>query len=291
MKIDFSLYTPQQLRDAIEVEMQKTNDPKTAAITAVKKLNADNNYLKMEKAKDITKLIKKIIINKLGIQQTVYVEPEEKKEEKTDVKLKMRFDSHSLIFNFNLIGFEERVGDEKTTEKALNKAKDIENNISSFDKEHTNIINEEGKILLSKSGNYDEIDFDEKEINTIRNSEILTHTHPQERSFSAEDVFLALSLGIKELRVKTPENTYFFKISHKSPAKDKNYLKNKNRKFMTVLMNLNDHVTDIYSKKVQAKTISAEEAEKEHREVIWGMVADSPLLADDFNIEYGKVGK
>lgn len=37
----FNNYSPQVLRDAIEYELQKTNDAKMAAITAMQKLNED----------------------------------------------------------------------------------------------------------------------------------------------------------------------------------------------------------------------------------------------------------
>ena len=76
----FETFTPKQLRDATEVELQKAPDPKTAALTAIKRLTADPEYYArehglLEKAKNLTKLIKKQIINKMGKRQTVYVKP------------------------------------------------------------------------------------------------------------------------------------------------------------------------------------------------------------------------
>lgn len=46
----FKNYTPQQLRDAIEIELQKTDDIKMATVIAMKRLKKDNTfYEKMEK--------------------------------------------------------------------------------------------------------------------------------------------------------------------------------------------------------------------------------------------------
>jgi hypothetical protein len=208
-----------------------------------------------------------------------------------EIKLRMKFDSHDLIFNFNSIGYSERVGSIKTSEKSLSKSKEIENNILSFWKEYTSIIDASGRVILSKIGGYDEVQFDKDEIKKIRNSEILTHTHPEDKSFSVEDVFLGLSLGIKELRVKTPGNIYYFKISHNQKSSDKNDLSNKNRYFMDVIVNLNEKITGILRKKVRDGKSNQKEAEKEHRELLWEAVAKSPLLADGFNIEYGKIKK
>jgi len=54
----FKLYSPQQLRDAIEIELQKTNDAKTASIIAIKKLEKDPTcYENMQKSKK-NKIIK-----------------------------------------------------------------------------------------------------------------------------------------------------------------------------------------------------------------------------------------
>jgi sulfur relay (sulfurtransferase) DsrC/TusE family protein len=149
MKIDFTIYTPQELRDEIEKFLQSNKDAKTAAYMAIQSLNqrygimtkateletgtkiesehkdtmkfikeyqkkygklppAEEVYKSiakdhlsefkdyytrlqqmekqaeqdMEKAtKNIQKLIKKVIINKKGQQQTVYVKPEGSKTE------------------------------------------------------------------------------------------------------------------------------------------------------------------------------------------------------------------
>ena len=208
------------------------------------------------------------------------------------IKLKMRFDAHGLIHKFNTIGYSERIGNEKTSEEALKKVQEIENSITYFDKEYTSIINKNGNIVLSKSGNYDEIEFDENEIEKIRKTEILTHTHPEDKSFSVEDVFLGLSLGIKEIRVKTPDNIYYFKISQKNKDRNDEFsTERKNRTFMNVIVNLNDQLVSHYRKIVPKGIMSQYEAEKQHRELLWEMITVSPLLQDDFNIEYGKVKK
>jgi len=295
----FDNYSPRLLRFAIERELQKTDDVKLAAQIAIARLKKNPKYYheqygfiepeNMEKAR-VTKYIRRIPKDGGGWNY-IYKESDQKKTKHEKIKLKMRFDSQILIFNFNLVGFEERIGNEKTSEKALSKSEKIETNIDNFDKEFTNVIDTDGKILLSKYGNYDEINFDENEINKIKNSEILTHTHPEDKSFSVEDVFLALSFGIKELRVKTPNNVYFFKISHREKSNHKNELKNKNTTFMNIIVNLNNKVIDILREKVQTKNIGIKEAEKEHREMLWNMVKQSDILLKYFNIEYGEISK
>jgi len=290
--MEFIDFTPHQLRKAIEIELQKNNDAKMASIIALKNLNNDPEYYEdMEKARSHKYVNKKPDGNGGWIYTYADVEQKDTANIEQDIKLKMRFDSHDLLFSYNLIGFEERIGYESTSEKALLKTKEIENNIISFKKEHTNIIDKHGNILLSKTGNNEEIIFNDKEIKIITNAEILTHTHPEDKSFSVEDVFLGLSLGIKEMRVKTPSNIYSFKISHKKESDDKYALKNKNTTFMTVLINVNEHVLSILRQKVKEGKINGKEAEKKHREMFWGMVEKSPILADDFYIEYKKVGK
>ncbi|MFX0132964.1 MAG: hypothetical protein ACFFDN_04890 [Candidatus Hodarchaeota archaeon] len=50
--MNFSTFTPHQLRKAIEIELQKTDDVKIASITALKRLNEDPGYYEdMEKAR------------------------------------------------------------------------------------------------------------------------------------------------------------------------------------------------------------------------------------------------
>lgn len=290
----FESYTPQQLRDAIEIELQKTNDPKMAANLAMARLKKDPDYYEdMKKARDLSKLTKKIITDKRGHRRTVWVKVNDnKKDVIKKIKLKMRFNSHDLINKFNAIGYSERIGNEKTSEKSLKKSQDIENNISSFDKEYTSIIDKNGNIVLSKTGNYDEIEFDESEIEKIRKTEILMHTHPEDKSFSVEDVFLGLSFGIKEMRVKTPDNTYSFKISQKNKDKNDEFsTERKNRTFMNVIVNINDKLVSHFRKIVPKGVISQGDAEKEHRELLWDMIQKSPILLEDFNIEYRKIKK
>lgn len=104
----FKKYSPLQLRNAIEIEMKKTDDAKMASIIAIKKLNKNpDHYENMEKAKDTSKLVKKVITNKRGKQQTVYVKVEKdtKKSESWLAKLS------------NIFGFKDRKQTMKKIEK------------------------------------------------------------------------------------------------------------------------------------------------------------------------------
>ena len=295
--MQFNKFTPATLRFAIEKELQAMEMPnvKMAAVIALNNLKEDPGYYmkrhgfvdSMQKARIVK--YKRRWKGKDGKWEYEYYDAQQNDKDKTEkIKLQMRFDANSLFFNFNEIGFEKRVGNEKTSKESLETTKLIENNIQEFDKEYTSVLNSKGEILFSKVGNYDEISFNNIEINKLRNSEILTHTHPENKSFSVEDVFLSLSLGIKELRVKTPDEIYFFKISHKKELNETQLISN-NRMFMAVLINLNNQITEKLREKVKNKIITPEKAEKEHREILWEMVESSPLLQSFFNIEYGKV--
>jgi len=80
-KIDFSLYTPQMLRDQIQEELLKVDDAKQASYNAIVFLNNLYGAKNMQKAKELSKLIKKQIIDKTGKSTTVYVKPEGSKTE------------------------------------------------------------------------------------------------------------------------------------------------------------------------------------------------------------------
>ena len=283
-------YSFQDLRNAIEIEMQKTINPVVAANIAMSNLKDNPEYYKMQKAKYIKRYRKG--------NKWVYVYPNDKtvkgsKKVEEKIKLKMRFNSHELIHAFESLGYSYRLGDKPTNPMAISEAENFEENIFSFDKEHTAVIDENGLMLFSKTGKYDVIEFELDEIEKIRSSEILTHSHPEDKSFSVEDIFLGLSLGVKEMRVKTPQNTYFFRISHKQQSDDKIGLPllNRNRRFMDVLINTNEHVLSIMRQKVNEGVTKQKDAGKEHREIFWNMIQNSPLLTEIFNIEYGKVQK
>ena len=64
--MNFNKFSPQLLRDAIEFELRKTDDAKTASIIAIKNLEKNpEHYVQfgvMAKAKNTSKLVKKVII-------------------------------------------------------------------------------------------------------------------------------------------------------------------------------------------------------------------------------------
>jgi hypothetical protein len=297
--MQFDKFSAATLRFAIEKELQAMEMPnvKMASVIALNRLKEDPEYYlnkygfadPLEKARIVK--YKRRWKGKDGKWEYEYYDTKQNNKIKTEkIKLKMRFDAHGLIHNYEYIGYSERVGNEKTSEKSLTKAEEFENNITDYTEEQVLVLDKNGNIIMNKFGDSEEINL-EKEQKIIRYAEILTHTHPEDKSFSVEDVFLALSLGIKELRVKTPENTYFFKISHKEKSKDKYILSNKNRNFMNIIIHINDVATSYYRNKVKKKSITPEKAEKEHRKLVWESIVQSQILQEDFNIEYGKVKK
>jgi hypothetical protein len=71
----FEHYSPQALRDAIEIELQSNPnlDAKAAAMIAMKRLGDNPMWYQLNKARDISKLTKKVITDKHGVRRTVYV--------------------------------------------------------------------------------------------------------------------------------------------------------------------------------------------------------------------------
>jgi hypothetical protein len=248
----------------------------------------DNLYIDLEKAKRMP--IGTVSKGRKKVAEGKWV-PIKEKSNSDQVKLKMRFDSHDLLFSFESIGYSTRYGNEKTSKAAIKTAEDVEKNIKSFGYESVSVIGKNGNVLFSRKGNYDQIVFSDEDVKKIRKSEILTHTHPEDKSFSAEDVFLGLSLGVKELRLKTPGNVYYFKISRKNKAKDEDEVISDNRTFMNILIRINEKVNDILTEEVSNGKISQKDAEKKHREMDWEMITHSPVLSNIFHIEYKRITK
>jgi hypothetical protein len=81
------------------------------------------------------------------------------------------------------------------------------------------VVNDNGETLLAKMGKQYKVEFSRGELKNMKDA-ILTHNHPRSlgakgiraigNSFSREDIMLAVSANVKEIRAVTP--TYTFSV-------------------------------------------------------------------------------
>lgn len=92
--------------------------------------------------------------------------------------------------------------------KIVNKQeRDILNKIGKEEREMSVILDPYGNIIFSKDGLPGrEIKFTDKELTMMQNAAVVTHNHPSSGTFSIEDISLAFSKNIEELRIIAPNN-------------------------------------------------------------------------------------
>ena len=144
-------------------------------------LKINDNYIVLEKAKNLTKLIKKVIINKKGQQQTVYIKPD------VDV-FKMKEDQINK--------FIESIRNEKI--------------------EHSLTVNNKGEVLVYKIGKENQVRYTQQELRKINGAKLSIHNHPIGNSLSPTDVNFSIINDIKEIKVvglfDNKKVNYSFKI-------------------------------------------------------------------------------
>lgn len=239
-------------------------------------------YIDLSKArKDLTKLIKKQIIDKNGHVKTVWVKAIE------NVKVGMRDSVEKMFNNYFAMGFSERIGDiKKTSIISSEVCNNFEKLIDNKPEENCGAFNSEGKLIFTKKGKYDEIEFDKLEIDKIRNAEILTHNHPEDMSLSMKDLFMAISFGVKELKAITPNYICSIKFSHKEKSKNKRETFDKYQ----YLFNIIDKHNQIEAKKLKTK-LENKEITKDKYELILDHNVIKNIIKDElftlgFNIKY-----
>jgi len=126
-------------------------------------LKIDNSrYVMLEKAKDLSKLVKKHIVDKNGNVKTVYV----------------------------------KIGDAEKIKQKLNRFRKtmIDEKV-----EHSLTFDKNGKIVNYKIGNENRIQYTKRELSQIKGALFYTHNHPKGGSFSDSDIIFALKNNIKEI--------------------------------------------------------------------------------------------
>lgn len=146
-----------------------------------------NLFINLEKGKDLSKLIKKQIVDKNGNIKTVYV----------------------------------RMDNFETTRQKIKKFKKI---FMEEPKEHGMAISSEGKILNYKIGNESRIIYTKRELRAIRGAKLYIHNHPKGASFSSSDIKFAIENEISEIECfgidKKNDNTaYNFSLKINKDAK------------------------------------------------------------------------
>lgn len=95
----------------------------------------------------------------------------------------------------------------------------VEDSIRNNSYESAVVFNENGKIILNKSGSEHEVKFSKADLASMKNG-TLTHNHPGTAeaisTFSKADVDLSVRSGLKEMRAVTKDTTYSLtKVSNK----------------------------------------------------------------------------
>lgn len=193
--------------------------------------------------------------------------------------------SLKIYNNFENDIFSERYDEiQPTSQKSITKSIDIEKEIvknttfetaASFDKN--------GNLLIKKKGVYDKVNFIDDEYRIINGSEVFTHNHVLDKSFSEDDLLFALVLGIKEMRIISPLKTYSLKISYKNKSKDLNELSKKLLYYQKKIVQ-HQKLVQIKNNELMNKNPKKYYLIKDH-EVIISLMEDFNFLKY-FNIEY-----
>lgn len=165
----------------------------------------DNKYYSLSKAKDLTKLIKKRIVDKNGNIKTVYV----KADDNLNIKRSVEIDKRKWFLN-------EHNNDIKELSKFMRKQKI----------EYCCVSNDGQKSFFKKVGHETGIKFYGDDENIIKNSKLFIHNHPKGHSFSLDDLSMFLFKDIKEMRIvsriKTININYTIKLLKEIPEETKN---------------------------------------------------------------------
>lgn len=88
-----------------------------------------------------------------------------------------------------------------------NTLKDFESSIANKDIEYAGLYSRDGTFIFSEIGTKDSVGFTAEQLDQMTGG-ILTHNHPNERSFSIDDIRLFLNNNLAEVRVVTDEFIY-----------------------------------------------------------------------------------
>lgn len=137
-------------------------------------------YQEMDKAKDLTKLIKKHVVDKNGRVTTVWV----KVDEDVNVRRSINVDKRLWFLN-----------------KDNNNVSDLVKFMRKQDYEFCCVTNDGKTSFFKKAGHKSGINFTDEELNKIRDSKQFIHNHPKGHSFSENDLITLIFNNIKEMNI------------------------------------------------------------------------------------------
>lgn len=247
----------------------------------------DTVFIKLNKAKPTKFLFKKP--DGKGGWKYFYKE----NKDRISVNIESKFNPVEVFNVFNNVGFEEKVGNfNKKNKKLIENCDKIESLISNKkDFEYCNVLDEKGKLLLSKKGLEDKVEFEDKEIKIIKNTKILTHNHIENKSLSPDDIFLSLFLGIEEIRAVFKNKKFSFKLSYKEKSKDYEKLQEKNKKILIEIDKITKEIQNNLQQLIFIKKITIKEANYIEQRKICEKIQENDALRKLLNMEYKEYDK
>jgi len=145
---------------------------------------------------------------------------------------------------------------------------DIEKSISKEAIEHGYVIDKDGNVILTKTGDANKIGFTKDEVKKMKDN-ILTHNHPGEDiSFSLEDVMIVSKAKLKEIRAVTP-NGKIYKLSYELPEDMTE------KQFELLAIRYKNAMARDMSAEIKNGDITVNEANLTLWDRVWQKVADS----------------
>lgn len=151
---------------------------------------------------------------------------------------------------------------------ALNKVIDVkEREIAGLNTEKGYLFDPHGNVLLSKVGDRSSIGFTETELALFSNN-VFTHNHPRDSSFSHQDIGLAATWNLSEIRAVGVENRHSMRRPVEGWSLD--YWEN------TIQPAVDRHNNEIraeFTQKIRSGEMTVDKANKLHWHEVWTRVA------------------
>jgi hypothetical protein len=218
---------------------------------------------------------------------------------KNDIGLKSssnkdeKFNPEQVFNVFNKAIFEERVGDFKEkSEKLIRITEIVEKNINHRkDAEYCGVLSENGDLIFTKKGISEKVEFEDDEIKKIKKQKIMTHNHIKDRGLSPEDIFLAIFLGIEEVRAVFENKTFSFKVSYKEKSKSYQELQVKNLIIISLIDKEVKKIKKFLKDKVNSEEKTGEQANREEQRKMCEEIIKNDDLNSFLNMEYEEYEK
>jgi len=147
---------------------------------------------------------------------------------------------------------------------------DYEDKIRHQDYESSGVVDSDGNLIFTKSGEKDRIDFTDEEMVKFKGC-VFTHNHPRSVSFSDADIAFACRAGVKEMRVVVPEGkVYIMKLKNGD-----NFTYDMWTSDISLLESaFNNEIHEEFSAKIYDGRMTIEEANSKHHNELWYRVVE-----------------